>query len=162
MNKTKNIPFLILNIFCSASAIIFALIMFLAQTISVYIFNVHPFSENDSYFFVFCFIFGIVYIFIKLFAFPILYVFGKLFPKIHYELKKSIKNKKGTLLSTVKLDFVIIVLSSILISVIRMIAITESFLLVTGITILLLGGVTTSYIIFFTIHVFFKCFLKIL
>ena len=99
-------------------------------------------------------------IIIKLFVFPILYVFGKLFPKIHYELKKSIKKKKDTLLLALKLDFVIIVLSSILISVIRNIAITESFLLVTGITILLLGGVTTNYIIFFTIHAFFKCFFK--
>ena len=88
MNKTKNISFLILNVFCSASAIFLALIMFFSHMLSIKIFNSHPLGENDSYFFFFCFIFGITYLFIKLFSFPIIYGFGKMCPKTHYELKR--------------------------------------------------------------------------
>ena len=160
MNKTKNISFLILNVVCSASAIFWALIISFSHILSIKIFNSHPLSENDSYFFFFCFIFGIIYLFIKLFSFPIIYGFGKMFPKMHYELKKSIINKKHTLLWSIKLDFIIIILTSMLISIIRTIAITESFFLVIGITILSLGGVTTSYIIFFLMHMFFKFVFK--
>ena len=69
-------------------------------------------------------------------------------------------NKKQTLLWSIKLDFIIMILTSILISVVRRISITESFFIVIGITILLLGGVTTSYIIFFMMHIFCKCVFK--
>lgn len=151
---------MILNIILSSSAIVLSLIFIVSQILAIRIFNAHPLGENDSYFFFLCFILGIIYLFIKLFSFPILYVFGRISPKIHYELKKTIKNKKSTLIWAVKLDFIIMILSSILISAVRMIAITESFLLVTGITISSLGGVTTSYIIFFVMHIFFKCVFK--
>ena len=156
----KNIPFLILNIFCSASAVVFFLILLLSQFLSVKLFNTNFLSENDSYFFMLCFIFGVIYLFVKLLAFPILYLCGRIFPKIHYELKKCLKNKKAALILALKLDIFIILLFSLLLSVIRRISIAESFIAVLGVTILALGGVTTSYIIFFALHMLIKTIFK--
>ena len=156
----KNIPFLILNIFCSASAVVFSLILLLSQFLSVKLFNTNFLSENDSYFFMLCFIFGVIYLFVKLLAFPILYLCGRIFPKIHYELKKCLKNKKAALILALKLDIFIILLFSLLLSIIRRISIAESFIAVLGVTILALGGVTTSYIIFFALHMLIKTIFK--
>ena len=59
-----------------------------------------------------------------------------------------------------KLDIFIILLFSLLLSVIRRISIAESFVAVLGVTILALGGVTTSYIIFFALHMLIKTIFK--